>query len=396
MEKSLEASELIKKRTLIGDIADVVPAMIAIYDIPSGKYLYVNKAVNKILGYRPSDFTDKGVAYVSSLLHPDDVQQILAKNQEALDKANTAVSQVGRNPVVNFEYRIKHKRGTWVWLHTDGIVYKRDKEGKVSHVLNVSIDITQRKEAEDRLRDVMDELLAFSDSKDEFVAIASHQLRTPATAVKQYLGLLLEGYVEPLTNDQENFLRLAYENNERQLHIVDDLLKVTQLDLDKMKLNYKKTDLVGLIGESIESLGNVFKKKRQVVEFKPSSKQIIVRVDPIQIKAVVENILENASNYSHLGKKIYVKVKKVRNEEGGICVSIKDEGVGISDKDFPRLFKKFSRIRNELSDSVSGSGLGLYFCLKIIELHGGYLRVRSAAGEGSEFSINLPKKLTAK
>ncbi len=231
-------------------------------------------------------------------------------------------------------------------------------------------------------------------SKDEFVAIASHQLRTPATAVKQYLGLLLQGYAEPLAKTQKSFLKLAYASNERQLKIADELLKVTQLDLDKMRLDLKQRDIAQIVKDSISSLDDIFKSKKQMVELKTPKRPLVIKVDEQQIKAVIENLLENASNYSREGKKVSVKIKKLTSKEGGVCISVADQGVGISDKDFPRLFKKFSRVRNSLSDTVTGTGLGLYFCMKVVNLHGGYLKVKSAAGKGSEFSIVLPKKLT--
>jgi signal transduction histidine kinase len=99
-----------------------------------------------------------------------------------------------------------------------------------------------------------EELISLSQSKDEFIAITSHQLRTPATGVKQYLGLLLEGYSDPLTPGQRVFIEKAYENNERQLHIVDDILRIAQLDLDKIKLNPEMLDLSLLMQDAIESL----------------------------------------------------------------------------------------------------------------------------------------------
>jgi signal transduction histidine kinase len=105
-----------------------------------------------------------------------------------------------------------------------------------------------------------EELISLSQSKDEFIAITSHQLRTPATGVKQYLGLLLEGYADPLSPNQKVFVEKAYENNERQLHIVDDILKIAQLDLDKIKLNPEIYDLKILIQAAIESLQSLLPK----------------------------------------------------------------------------------------------------------------------------------------
>jgi signal transduction histidine kinase len=233
-----------------------------------------------------------------------------------------------------------------------------------------------------------EELISLNKSKDEFIAITSHQLRTPATGVKQYLGLLLEGYAEPLTENQRLFLEKAYENNERQLHIVDDILRIAQLDLDKIRLEFAYADVGEIVDEAIHSLEGKFQAHDQKIQFTKSQGEVLAEIDAEQFRMVVENLLENASNYSPEGKKIIVKISKPKKES--VNISIKDQGVGINPNDFPKLFQKFSRINNPLSNSVSGTGLGLYYCKKIIELHGGRISIRSTVDKGTTFIITLP------
>jgi signal transduction histidine kinase len=141
-----------------------------------------------------------------------------------------------------------------------------------------------------------EELLSLSQSKDEFIAITSHQLRTPDTGVKQYLGLLLEGYADPLTPSQQVFIEKAYENNERQLHIVDDILRIAQLDLDKIKLKPQICDMGVLVQIAIESLQGKFKSKNQKVKYTMPQKPVLAKVDTEEFRLVIENLLENASN----------------------------------------------------------------------------------------------------
>jgi signal transduction histidine kinase len=234
-----------------------------------------------------------------------------------------------------------------------------------------------------------EELISLSQSKDEFIAITSHQLRTPATGVKQYLGLLLEGYADPLSPNQKVFVEKAYENNERQLHIVDDILKIAQLDLDKIKLNPEIYDLKILIQAAIESLQGKFNLKDQKIKFIEPAEIIAAKIDVEEVRLVLENLLENASNYSPEGKTITVKLGKTKKNQAKI--SIKDQGVGIAKQDIAKLFQKFSRINNPLSNSVNGTGLGLYFSKKILELHGGKVSVRSNPGKSTTFTIILPE-----
>jgi two-component system phosphate regulon sensor histidine kinase PhoR len=234
-----------------------------------------------------------------------------------------------------------------------------------------------------------EELISLSQSKDEFIAITSHQLRTPATGVKQYLGLLLEGYADPLTPSQRMFIEKAYENNERQLHIVDDILRIAQLDLDKIKLNPEVYDISLLIQIAVESLQGKFQRKSQRVKFTPPHVPVLAKIDTEEVRLVIENMLENASNYSPEGKTITITLGRTKKEEAKI--NIKDQGVGIEKQDIAKLFQKFSRINNPLSNTVNGTGLGLYFSKKIIELHGGRVQVRSTPGKSTTFSILLPK-----
>lgn len=236
-----------------------------------------------------------------------------------------------------------------------------------------------------------EELISLNKSKDEFIAITSHQLRTPATGVKQYLGLLLEGYADPLTPNQEVFIQKAYENNERQLHIVDDILRVAQLDLDKIRLNPELYDIGLIVQVAIESLQGKIHAKQQSVQCVIPEQAILARVDAQELRLVIENLLENASNYSPESTNITASLAVTK--KGEVKISIKDQGVGINKRDIPKLFQKFSRINNPLSDNVNGTGLGLYFSKKIVELHGGKIRVRSTPGRSTVFTIVLPGSL---
>ncbi len=150
-----------------------VPGMVGVYSLKTGEYLYVNEAVRKLLGYKPDDFIKKGVTYVTSLVHPDDLERITNQNAEVMKKANSPkFAKQADQLIAEFEYRMKHKNGKWIWLHTDGSVFKRDSRGRVSEVLNVSIDITQRKQTEEQLEHKVKE--EAEKRKSEFQSIAEN------------------------------------------------------------------------------------------------------------------------------------------------------------------------------------------------------------------------------
>lgn len=226
-------------------------------------------------------------------------------------------------------------------------------------------------------------------TKDEFISLASHQLRTPATGVKQYVGMLLEGMAGQMSETQKKLLQKAYESNERQLIIVSDLLKVAQVDAGKVHIKPKDTDIVDLLADIIKEQKSTYKNRQQDLKFNTLSFDSVAHVDPAKMRMVFENLIDNASKYSQKRQTVSVSVYEEREM---IRVDIKDSGVGISEEDIQRLFQKFSRIHNNLSDHVGGSGLGLYWAKKIVDLHDGMIKVTSVPNEGSTFSVYLPKR----
>lgn len=223
--------------------------------------------------------------------------------------------------------------------------------------------------------------------KDEFIAVASHQLRTPATAVKQYLGLLLEGYSEPLADSQRLFLERAFESNERQLNIVDDLLQIARIDSESFSLKLSRTWLRDIIRQAAQELDDKLAKKQQTIAYSFPKKKIPVLADPQRLMMVFENLIDNAINYSpeHTVVRVHLHASK-----GYALIDFTDRGVGIDRRDFPKLFQKFSRIPNPLSVEVGGTGLGLYWAYKIVQLHGGDIKVKSKLGEGTTFTVIFP------
>jgi PAS domain S-box-containing protein len=225
-------------------------------------------------------------------------------------------------------------------------------------------------------------------AKDEFISLSSHQLRTPATGVKQYLGMVLEGMAGDLSDIQRTFIEKAYESNERQLTIVSDLLKVAQVDAGKVRLRCEIVDIATLLADVIKEQQDTYKMRKQKVSFTQPSLKTTAFVDPVKIRMVLENMVDNASKYSDPGKTVQVTIA---DEEDMIVVAIKDKGVGIAPEDVDKLFEKFNRIHNHLSNHVGGTGLGLYWAKKVVDLHGGIIKVTSVLNEGSTFSVCLPK-----
>lgn len=227
---------------------------------------------------------------------------------------------------------------------------------------------------------------ALENTKSEFLSLASHQLRTPATNVKQYIGMMLDGYIGDISDEQRHALTIAYNNNESEINIMNDLLDVAKLDLNRIQLRPVATNIVALAKQVIKDYKKTAAERMQLLEL-GGDHEVMAKVDGEYMKGVLENLIDNAVKYSK--PKTSIKVRLVRQDDTAV-ITITDHGLGIKKRDVPKLFKKFSRLDNEFSTSTQGSGLGLYWVKQIVELHGGTIDVTSRYKRGSVFTIRLP------
>lgn len=315
-------------------------------------------------------------------VHPDDLRRCVKIYEMSFDARVT----------FSMEYRLRRRDGTYHWIIDNGAP-RFSGNGEFLGYIGTCTDINEIKRGHELermntlLKKQRTQLVALNNAKDEFISIASHQLRTPASAVKQYIGLLLEGYVGELNELQHKMIQAAYDSNQRQLSIIEDLLKVAQVDAGRITLVKRTCDVVQLLEDVMQEQGGKFEARSQKVLYHHPDTPIIASVDQRLLRMVLENLVDNASKYSPEGKAIEVSITTKRNT---LFVQVKDHGVGISVKDQKRLFQKFSRLSNALSSLVSGSGLGLYWAKKIIDLHGGSITVKSTEGKGATFCISLP------
>jgi signal transduction histidine kinase len=232
-----------------------------------------------------------------------------------------------------------------------------------------------------------DQLQKLNDAKDEFIMLASHQLRTPATAVKQYVGMLTKGYAGEVSKKQVAMLDVAYKSNERQLEIIEDLLRVAKVDAGKVYLKKTSYDIGDQIENVMKAQAVLFKSRGQTIMYTPPTERMYVYGDSKLMLMVLENILDNAGKYSQDGKEVKISIE----QEGDYTdILIQDSGVGIRKADIDKLFEKFVRIDNQLSASVNGTGLGLYWAKKILDLHNGSIEVDSRVNKGSTFTVRTP------
>lgn len=224
--------------------------------------------------------------------------------------------------------------------------------------------------------------------KTEFVSIAAHQLRTPLSAIKWTLRMLLEGDLGDLNEEQQEYVEKTYKSNERMIRLINDLLNVTRIEEGRYLYERTPTNIVEMIQSLVDSYKDEVKKRDIVLEVnKPKEDLPKVEVDPEKVRLAAQNLVENAIKYTLEGGTVTVTIRRVKDE---VEISIKDTGIGIPEEQQDRVFSKFFRGVNALKEETEGSGLGLFITKNIIEAHGGNVWFESQVGEGTTFYFTVP------
>jgi len=226
-------------------------------------------------------------------------------------------------------------------------------------------------------------------AKSEFIAMASHQLRTPLTIVKGLSSMLLEDIYGKLDKKKKEPLEDIFQSNERLIDLVNDLLNISRVDLGKMELTIEEVDIAEMITDITRTLRPRAEAKGLKLEWKAPAKPLLAEVDSIKIRQIVLNIIDNAVKYTVKGK-IKVIVKDLGAK---VRIVIKDTGEGLTREEKEEIFESFTRGAAGLRFSIQGTGLGLYLAKKYVELHGGKIWAESdGEGKGSSFYVELSKK----
>ncbi len=224
--------------------------------------------------------------------------------------------------------------------------------------------------------------------KTEFISVASHQMRTPLSATKWVLRMLLDGDLGQLNPQQEQMLMKGYQTNERMIVLINDLLNVSRIEEGRFQYRMVHMSLEEIISSVVQEMYNAVKKKHVKLEFKKPKKPLPkVNIDPQKIRLVVQNLFDNALKYTPKGGRVVISLYE---EPDNVIFCITDSGVGIPAYQQERIFSKFFRADNVIRMQTDGSGLGLFIVKNIIKTHGGNIWFKSTEGKGSSFYFSIP------
>ncbi len=224
--------------------------------------------------------------------------------------------------------------------------------------------------------------------KTEFISVASHQLRTPLSAIKWSLKMLMDKDLGPLTSEQEDMLGKGYQSNERMLALINDLLNVSRIEEGRFTYTFTDEDVEPLITELLDELRHVADEKHITLSVDVAPRPLPkVRVDVQKLHLALQNLVDNALKYTPVGGNIGIQAH-VQGDE--LIVSVQDSGVGIPIHQHTRVFTKFFRGDNVMRMQTEGTGLGLFIAHSIVQKHHGRIWFESHEGRGTTFYIALP------
>jgi len=344
--------DLLVSREYFKFLADNIPVIIWTASI-DGKLDYVNRRWVEYTGFDVEESKTKQ----GELLHADDLEKSVAEWQKAVKEKRKYEG----------EFRLKRTiDGAYRWHYSQAIPFK-DEHGSITAWIGTNIDIDdQKKELE---------------KKDEFIGVASHELKTPLTSLKGYIQLM--EFQENLSDTAKIYVSKAISSVNKLQHLIDELLDASKIKAGKLKFNKEELNLTDLVNLCIENSGYIHPLHQIKKELQDD---IIVCGNAERLEQVLMNLINNAVKYSPGKKEITIRAEK--NKDSAI-VSVIDFGIGMVNSDQDLVFERFYRA-NGSDSTMPGLGMGLYISSEIIKEHNGEIHVKSKLNEGSVFSFSLP------
>jgi PAS domain S-box-containing protein len=377
-EESIRESEKRARRTLVEQMLAGVVECDA-----TGKFKMVNRRFCDIMGYTEAELLEMGPA---DILHPDDMHRILGLKQRLIETGES----------FGAEQRFLRKDGSEVWINSH-VAPVRDAQGAIERAVAVVIDITDRKRAESEREQLLRqekaaraEAQAANQSKDEFLTVVSHELRSPLNSILGYARLLRTRPADP--SQVKQTVEIIERNGRMQLQLIEDLLDTARIISGKLKLEVQPVGLVGVVTAALEAVRPAAQAK---------SIDIIADIDPLagritgdagRLQQVVWNLLSNAIKFTPRSGRVELRMESVDHQ---IRITVDDTGKGIEPEFLPFVFDRFRQSDSSSARRFGGLGLGLSLVKQLVELHGGTVEAASdGPGCGATFTVTLPQSST--
>jgi PAS domain S-box-containing protein len=387
-EDALRRSEE-KFRLLVENSYDIIYTLTA-----DGVFIFVSPAWTTLLGHPVTQVAGQPL---QQFVHPDDIPGYMVFLQSVI---KTGQRQEG------VEYRVQHTDGTWYW-HTSSAVPLKDEAGTIVGFYGIARDITERKRAEEALRELNTVLeqrveertqelsLANLDLaravrlRDEFLANMSHELRTPLNGILGLSESLQEGTYGPLTPKQMHSLQTIESSGQRLLALVSDILDFAKIGAGKLDVRMGPVSVKSVGQASLRFVEQAAQKKHLTLTLQLDEQIESLQADKQRLRQILVNLLANAVKFTPEGGAVGLEVVGDA-ERGEARFTVWDTGIGIAPEDIARLFQPFIQLDTGLARHYEGAGLGLALVARLVELHSGRVWAESEPGRGSRFTVAIP------
>jgi len=342
-------------------------------NLETDSYDYMSPVFARISGYTRDELESMPLETIMDLTLPDDTAEIKRVIAESMCGATGTAYQV--------DYRFKHKDGQYRWLH-DQFTVMRDAGGQNLALIGSVSDITERKQAEDKLRAMAAELERSNKDLEQFAAIVSHDLQEPLRMVASYTQLLAERYEGRLDEKTKKYVAYVVDGAIRMQQLINDLMIYSRIGTHGTTMETK--DSHSILGDAIRNLDSAIVESNAIITY---DELPTVRFDTAQLVQVFQNLLANAIKFRGEGLP-HVHVS-ARDDSAEWVFSIRDNGIGIDRMYGDRVFVIFQRLHTP--QIFPGTGIGLAVCKRIVERHGGRIWFESEPGKGSTFFFTVPK-----
>lgn len=343
-------------------------ALVGISFAVNRRLTWVNETYARMLGYRREEL----VGALSLLHYPDEA------SFESFGASAYPVLASGKP--FESEQQMRRKDGSLIWVHVYGIAVDPANLDRGSIWTNV--DITERRRAEEEVRRALAKERELNELKSRFVAMTSHEFRTPLATILSSTELLDRHHERLSAEERHTILRRIAAGVDRMAHMLDNVLTIGRAETEAMNFSPAPLDLPGLCRQLVDE---VRAGADRDIRFEFSGEQATVEMDEKLLRHALGNLLSNAVKYSQQGSRV---IFNARVADAAAAFEISDEGIGIPQQDHERLFEAFHRARNV--GNIAGTGLGLAIVKKSVELHGGSIAFTSEIGRGTRFTVTLP------